>query len=202
MASGEGRGPLSLPPPTRTATVDGRLVVVYDGLMTAVELAGLARALSASTFHRTEFARADTPDYRHWVTELDLEVTRRLPFCRLTEELAAHHFGAGRAVTRTYCNAAYYGDMLLTHDDCGPEDGDVTALWYACEEWNVEWGGETIFYDRTQDAAIAVTPRPGRLCLFDGAIVHVGRPPNRVCFRPRHTVALKLTRSRGQDGQR
>ena len=56
----------------------------------------------------------------------------------------------------------------------------------------MEWGGETLFFNSIMDAEVAVSPRPGRLVVFDGAIIHVGRPPNRVCYAPRYTLAFKL----------
>jgi Rps23 Pro-64 3,4-dihydroxylase Tpa1-like proline 4-hydroxylase len=68
----------------------------------------------------------------------------------------------------------------------------LTALWYVAPEWNVEWGGETMLYNRDQDAVACVTPRPGRLAIFDGTILHAGRPPNRICYAPRYTLAFKL----------
>ena len=69
---------------------------------------------------------------------------------------------------------------------------ELTALWYLCEQWDTEWGGETLFYDDAGDAQIAVTPKPARLLLFDGAIRHAGKPPNRNCPVARYTFAIKL----------
>lgn len=41
---------------------------------------------------------------------------------------------------------------------------------------------------------LAVSPRPARLLLFDGAIRHAGKPPNRNCPSARYTFAIKLRR--------
>ena len=82
--------------------------------------------------------------------------------------------------------------MLYAHCDCGPDQRELTALWFMATEWEPEWGGETLFFDRTGDAMFCVSPRPGRLVLFDGAIPHVGRPPTRICYTPRYTFAIKL----------
>ena len=49
-----------------------------------------------------------------------------------------------------------------------------------------------MFFDANGDAQVAVTPKPGRLLLFDGAIRHAGRPPNRNCPVGRYTFAVKL----------
>jgi Rps23 Pro-64 3,4-dihydroxylase Tpa1-like proline 4-hydroxylase len=180
--------------PTRKAAVDGRDVVVLDDLLTRPEVLLVTSALKAGKFSKTEFARRETAEYRHWVAELDPRDIQRQPIFATTVEAVEEHFGGGYALFRCYCNVALFGDMLMTHTDCGPKDEVVTALWYMCAEWNLEWGGETLFFDATGDAVFVVSPRPGRLVVFDGAITHVGRPPNRICYEPRFTLALKFAR--------
>jgi SM-20-related protein len=82
--------------------------------------------------------------------------------------------------------------MLFTHTDCLPTSRELTALWFLMDRWDVEWGGETLFFTDDGDAEFVATPKPGRLVVFDGAIRHVGRPPNRVCYAARYTFAIKL----------
>jgi SM-20-related protein len=93
---------------------------------------------------------------------------------------------------RVYTNFASFGDTLLTHVDAVQGARELTALWYLCERWDTEWGGETLFYSDDGDAEIAISPRPARLLLFDGAIRHAGKPPNRNCPIGRYTFAIKL----------
>lgn len=106
--------------------------------------------------------------------------------------MAASRPGERYRAYRAYTNHAAYGDMLYTHCDCGPDQRELTALWYMTTHWEPEWGGETMFFDSSGDAMFCVSPRPGRLVLFDGAIPHVGRPPSRICYAPRYTFAIKL----------
>jgi len=40
-----------------------------------------------------------------------------------------------------------------------------------------------------------VSPKPGRLLLFDGAIRHAGKAPNRNCNVSRYTFTIKLRAS-------
>lgn len=181
------------PQPARSFVVDGRAIHVFDGLLPNPGL--YEQGLSRAAFTRTEVARPDTAGYRHWVTETRLDALRQQPILALTLQavsavLPDAHYDAYRA----YTNVATYGDMLFTHVDCLPDQQDLTALWYICEEWDVEWGGETVFFDDAGEIAAAVRPRPGRLVIFDGRIRHVGRPPNRICYYPRYTFALKLQR--------
>ena len=180
-------------PSSRRHQVDGREVCVYDGLLPHEQVVVLTSMFDEGAFTRTEWARPDTAAVRHWALNIPLEVGSRLavyePMMRAVQELMA---GKSYRIYRCYCNHASYGDVLFTHTDCEPQARDLTALWYVAPQWDVEWGGETLFYNRQADAEVAVTPRPGRLVIFDGTIQHAGRPPNRNCYAPRYTLAYKL----------
>lgn len=183
--------------PTWRAGIDGSSVAVYDGLMPEIELHKLWAVLNRAGFTRTEIARPDTAGHRHWATEIAVDALQSMPFLAPTLAAVAD-FAPGQdyRVYRSYVNVAHYGDMLFTHTDAHPGAGELTALWYICDRWDIEWGGETVFYDNTADVRAAVMPRPGRLSIFDGELRHAGRPPNRVCYVPRFTLALKLERMR------
>ncbi len=177
---------------TRAHDIDGRQVRVYDGLLPATAIAGLWDVLLRAPYTRSEVARPDTAEYRHWVSELPLEQLRQLPVLAPTLRALADFSTRAYRPYRAYVNSAQYGDMLFSHVDCAPDAGEVTALWYLCDHWDHEWGGETVFFDATHDARALVAPRPGRLVLFDGDLPHVGRPPNRTCYKPRFTFAIKF----------
>ena len=182
----------------RRIAVDGRTVAVFDGLIESRELAGLVQRLEQSPFTHTESARPDTRQHRHWVLNLPPEVGRSLPL--LAPSLAAAQLVSGGNAYRdyrAYCNYSSYGDVLLTHTDAQPGADEFTALWFLSTEWNPEWGGETLFFDAQGDAQAVVSPRPGRLVIFDGSIPHCGRPPTRICYAPRFTFAYKLERVPG-----
>ena len=179
--------------PTRSASLEGRDVFVFDGLVAPEESARYFRAISQASFTRTEYARPETAQMRHWVCEMPLENLPKASLWLATEKAVAALRPAERYQPyRVYTNFASYGDMLYSHVDALPEARELTALWFLCEQWDPEWGGETLFFDSAGDAQIAVSPRPGRLLLFDGAIRHAGRPPNRNCHTARYTFAIKL----------
>lgn len=179
--------------PTRTLVVDGRPLRVFDDHLPNV--GQYVNELALAAFARTETAKPETAEYRHWVKEMKLESVPR-PIFEATRRavLGFMESNAEYLPYRAYTNFASYGDMLFTHTDCKPEEGDLTALWYLCDRWDVEWGGETVFYDAQDEIACAIRPRPGRLIIFDGAIKHAGRPPNRICYAPRYTFAIKFER--------
>jgi SM-20-related protein len=180
--------------PDRVVTVDGRPLRVFDGHLPNVD--EYVRGLSRAAFTRTEIARPETAEYKHWATEVKIDALVQQPIFELTRRavLAFAAPGTGYRPYRAYTNVASYGDMLFSHTDCLPDQKDLTALWYLCERWDLEWGGETLFFDAGDEVACAILPRPGRLVIFDGAIKHVGRPPNRICYAPRYTFAIKFER--------
>lgn len=187
---------------TRKTSVDGRILSVFDGLLP--EPGPYVQALSRAAFTRSEVARPETAAYKHWVTEMRLEALVQQPIFELTRRavLTFASLAWGYQPYRAYTNIASYGDMLFTHTDCLPGQHELTALWYLCEKWDIEWGGETLFYDSADEVAVALAPKPGRLVVFDGAIKHVGRPPNRICYGPRYTFAIKFARVAAPGGQR
>ena len=180
--------------PSRDLQVDGRPIRVFDGLLSNV--GEYVQGLSRAAFTRSEVARPDTAEYKHWATEVKLDALVRQPIFEITERAVQAFASDGFAYRpyRAYTNVASYGDMLFTHTDCLPDQQDLTALWYLCSSWDVEWGGETMFFDANDEVVCAVIPKPGRLVVFDGAIKHVGRPPNRICYAPRYTFAIKFER--------
>lgn len=176
----------------RVVLIDGRALKIFDGYLDNVS--EYVAALSRAAFTRNEIARPETAEYKHWATEIKIDSLLRQPIYEITR-LAALSFatpGVSYRPYRAYTNVASYGDMLFTHTDCTPEQHDLTALWYLCERWDLEWGGETMFYDADDEVACAVRPRPGRLVIFDGSIKHAGRPPSRICYAPRYTMAVKF----------
>lgn len=178
--------------PSRAAQVSGRDVWVFDALVPPEEAARYFNAISQAAFTRTESARTDT-DFRHWVCEMPLANLPRTSLWAATETVVAQLRPGERFLPyRVYTNYASFGDTLLTHVDAVAPLRELTALWYLCEKWDTEWGGETLFYSDEGDAQIAVSPKPARLVLFDGQIRHAGKPPNRNCPVGRYTFAIKL----------
>lgn len=183
---------MSPPPVARSASIDGRRIFVLDDVVPQEDAAALHLIVSHRQFTKTERASNAHADYTHWVTHVDLDAAARLAVAAAARRAVGELFPGDRTMFRAYCNVAQFGDMLFAHRDCAPGKTDITALYYVCVEWNIDWGGETVFFDDAGDAVFAVTPRPRRMVVFDGAIRHVGRPPNRICFEPRYTLAMKF----------
>lgn len=174
--------------------IDGKQLWVFDSLSSHSETKELYQSLLNGAFKRDEIARPDTQDYRHFALNLNSMMYKSLPVYQRSvaaiEQLTAKRYQAYRG----YVNHAAFGDMLFTHTDCKPESDELTVLMYVCDTWDIEWGGETLFFNSEDDCAFACTPKPGRVVIFNGAIKHVGRPPNRICYTPRYTLAFKMER--------
>src|ERR1043165_9683137 len=177
--------------PSRSEKIDGRDVFVFDGLVTAEESAVYYRATAQAAFTRSEFASVNSTEVHHWACEMPLQNLPRASLWAATQEaVAAVRPGQEFRPYRAYTNFASFGALLLTHVDAQPDQPrELTALWYLCDRWETDWGGETLFYTPGGDALIAVAPKPARLVLFDGVIRHAGKPPNRNCPIGRYTFA-------------
>ena len=89
---------------------------------------------------------------------------------------------------RAYVNCSVYGDAYYVHRDCAAYERHVTALYYANLEWQPDWGGETIYYNDDEDAEFVISPRPGRLVIARGAMLHRGHVPIRSCYEERYSL--------------
>ena len=97
--------------------------------------------------------------------------------------------GSELKVIRAYINAWKPNEPSFPHiDNC-----HTTCLIYVNLNYDVMYGGETIFYDKHKDAQYAVTPYPGRAVFFDGNILHRASSFNHLYTSGyRHTIAYKL----------
>ena len=75
--------------PTRHEVVEGRDIFVFDGLVSDADLAAYVEALARAPFTRTEIAKAETAEYKHWVSELPLANVGLLPLWAPTERAVA-----------------------------------------------------------------------------------------------------------------
>jgi hypothetical protein len=178
----------------RRTDVDGRELVIVDDFLHDAPLRHFSAEVESLPFVRLERDRSDIDDYVTWVTNFDVDVVARQPYFRRIETLLASSFTDEHfTLRRAYANSLTYGDMAFGHRDCSPESRDVTALLFLTPGWQRDWGGETLFFADSGEAAAVVSPAPGRLLLFRGAIEHRGSVPQRECKRSRLTLVLKLT---------
>ena len=92
----------------------------------------------------------------------------------------------------SYINCLKHGDTPGVHVDAPywvPEN--KTVLVYLNPDYHPNFGGETVFYDHKLDAQRIVSPRPGRVVIFDGRVPHTGKPPTPRYPVNRYIIAFK-----------
>lgn len=173
--------------------IEPMAVTVHDGLVSAAMVSELFDAIHQPVYHFGQKSNPEDP-FGFWIANIPRELIDGdnpiAALWRLVDTQIAH----GQCdIERMYVNAYTYGDCPTIHVD-SHEPGHYTVLYYANEEWDIKWSGETVFYNAERDEIIkAVVPRPGRISVFDGRVPHVAREPNRIAPVVRYTIAIKLT---------
>ena len=178
----------------RRHDIGKRAIFVVDGLFDEQFIRMVHHYMSRLQFALSGYDTPQTKHLLHWNHEFDLE---NLPSIPLIPELVSRTvavstelFSSSRLqLQRMHCNAQNYGDMQNVHTDLTP---GVTALYFANPLWETDWMGETIFYNDDNEPLYAVIPKPGRLLIFTGDIMHRGGVPSRQCLAPRLSVAFKF----------
>jgi hypothetical protein len=86
------------------------------------------------------------------------------------------------------------GEYRIIHVD-STKPHDLTCLYFANEKWDVEWGGELLLYNRAKTEVLhAVTPKPGRMVIFESCIPHRGGTQSVICREIRMAVVLRFKR--------
>lgn len=172
-----------------------RHIVVVDHCVKPNTVRELFHCLCGDHFKRTEFARPDTREFKHHITEYKPESLRSSDLSKTLGELAKLCFprpvGDPLEAYRMYTNAVHFGDVAFVHRDASDHD-NVTVLVYPNPTWRPEFGGETMFYDEDGEIICCIEPREGRVVLFHGSILHKGSPPGRLYHDSRYTTAFKF----------
>ncbi|HEY2444966.1 MAG TPA: 2OG-Fe(II) oxygenase [Rhizomicrobium sp.] len=178
--------------PVTRRIVGSREAYLCDNLFDDATITRVAALLKALQYRRVETSRTGT-DVSGASAEVPEYLSSSEPLFAQMKAFAEKTFAvSGLRKQRLYVNSTVYGDMYYPHRDYGEGDRHISVLYYANPQWSVDWGGETILYSDDGDAQLAVTPRPGRILAFHGAILHRGGVPTRLCYEERLTVAYKL----------
>ena len=101
-------------------------------------------------------------------------------------------------ILHMYVNLGIPTDYNEIHTDVGgsilPTNQFMTLLYYANPEWNLNWGGETVFYSEALDTVEFISFFvPGRIVIFDQAIPHSARTQSISANKYRFTLACKMS---------
>lgn len=184
-------------PNIRRALISGREIFVCDNMIALETMNRIGALVKTLVYRRKEKSRPGVPGLAA-ISEIAAAQISNNVFLqnlrRITEDLFP---GEQLLDLRAYVNSSIYGDSYYVHRDCPENESHVTALYYANLEWQTDWGGETIYYNDDYDAELVVSPRPGRVVVARGAILHRGTVPTRTCYEERLTLAYKLNSGQG-----
>jgi hypothetical protein len=169
-------------PKIRKSVISGRELFVCDHMVDPMMMMQVGQLVRTLHYVRKEKSRPGVPGLAA-VSDIAADRIGSDPFLRGLRQTVERLFPGERfSDQRAYVNCSVYGDGYYTHRDCAQHEPHVTALYYANPEWQPDWGGETIYYDDGEEAEIVVMPRPGRLVIARGAILHRGNVPTRDCY--------------------
>jgi len=172
--------------------ISGRELFICDNFIDPAMVTAIGSDLKTMPFVRKEKSRVGVPGLAS-SANIDAALLPKDPFFLRLRAVAEKLFpGEVLHDQRAYVNSAVYGDSYYIHRDSPEGSSNVTVLYYANLIWEPDWGGETIFYKDDNDAVLAVSPRPGRLVVSRGAILHRGTVPTQDCHEARLTIAYKL----------
>ena len=167
-------------------------VDIHDGLISERMVSEIFASVHQPVYL---FGQKSNPGdaFGFWIASISSDVLESVAPLRQFWRIVDEHINQGQCgIERMYVNAYNYGDCPTIHTDHA-DAGYYTVLYYANEEWDANWSGETVFYNEARDEIVkSVFPKPGRIIVFDSRIPHVAREPNRICPVVRYTVAIKL----------
>lgn len=101
-------------------------------------------------------------------------------------------FMEGQVLQRIYANAHTYGLEGAIHRDHREGKKGLTAIIYMHPIWSLSWSGELMLFSNDHSTIInTISPKPGRLVLFNGDIPHVAKSPSRECPFLRISLVFK-----------
>jgi SM-20-related protein len=181
-------------PTFQTRQIDERPLILIDGLFQADFIQLFDHFLKTLRFSLADYDAEDSPHVLHWIHEFSLEDVTRHPllsvaYSRISSAAETACPKPRIQLKRIHCNTSLYGDLQLPHHDITP---GMTWLYYANPIWQLNWMGETIFYDSRGEPVYAVFPKPGRVVVFAADILHRGGVPSRECVDARRSIAFKF----------
>jgi SM-20-related protein len=174
--------------------IAGRKIFVFDRFLAGQDVRAFAASLQRVGFRRTEADSAAARDTSSFSCDYDVATVENRPFVKRIRNLVVQYFPRLREprLYRAYANLGIYGDVHVPHRDSSLGTDSVTGLYYANDKWEAPWAGETVFFNESKDSVRSISPRPGRLVIFDGTLLHRTGSVSRLCRASRFSVAIKF----------
>lgn len=191
---------LRLKRPTFEHLIGGRRVLVFDAIVPRADVRAMAEAIADAPYLRKWSTTRASSFAKYWSLRYPQRTVEALPLYQAVLAYIREYFPDRRVrLDRAYVNNNAFGDLLARHAD-SVRGGGVTAAYYANARWSPDWGGETVFFQGKREAVVCVTPKPGRVVLFDPLLQHRGNPPLRHCYEGRLMFTFKFEPARPRRG--
>ncbi len=182
----------------RSENVDGHFVHVFDGLFDPQAILRFHHSMLIANFSCLQASKEETRKFKEWVASFDVDDFAEHWLAQACEKILnemPETSGKTYRLRRVFCNLFSFGSYTFSHNDSGSQhdaDGEISFLYMVNHEWDHEWGGETIIFNDQGEPQICVGVKPGRLVVFDGAIIHRAGVPTRYCDEHRLTFSLRF----------
>jgi len=196
--------PAQLRRPTEPAVSSAREVRIgehtlhiLDGLIEEERVQRVDRFCRLMPFHRIRYGYredhgAEMKHGHQWVHLVAPDERRFLPLDAI-EAAARRVYGDDIRPGRAHVNCIQPNERRYPHIDGAP-GRVIVGVYFVNAAWQHRWMGDLTFFDGDEPAAV-VQPRPGRVALFDGGLVHRGGGPAADCPDVRYAVAAKYLRA-------
>jgi SM-20-related protein len=178
--------------------------ILKDNAFPADLYARLRDTVRAAPMRYGSKSNRNTDPHGHWAWKPIHDSTHNLADLtgRLIGDLVdgwqyvrSHLLPAGTTykLTRCYSNGYTYGTDGYFHTDSG-RPGDITVIIYICDEWPIDWAGETAY--TKGEEYWSCPPRPNRALIIPSDMQHAARAVSRKCTALRTTLMFKCRPTR------
>lgn len=160
-----------------SCNVDGLPIWVFDNVLPVHEHDAMFAYCLNSLYSPKHLSNSniDGPSDSRFVSNLTKQQSDDLSLTHARNEIL-EHLGYSTVLSHVYINCYDTHTSCASHIDAHFKS--LTFLYYANTKWDIDWGGETLFYDSHKNIAFASALRPNRAIVFDARILHMAKVPS------------------------
>lgn len=140
----------------------------------------------------------DNDPHGHWVAVLSgtdrhntEDATHRLPPDILAGWREVQRVIKHKSLVTSYMNGYTYGTEGYFHRDWPDPDYTTVIVYLLRDEWDPDWGGETVFIDDEKNIRASIFPKANRVVVFPSNLNHCARGVSRKFNGVRKTLMFK-----------
>lgn len=181
-------------------TKSNQTITVVDGLFNTAEIVGIHSGILQLPYQigQSNSAQVQNLADKRMITKLSPPHLERFQLFdhEQREPTMRQLIPEEWEIADAYVNLGLKSDTQSIHVDAYDRGGDnqyKTYLYYANDQWQPHWGGETVFFtDNTEEVEHIVYPKPGRIVVFDSQIPHLAHIQTTSGPSYRFTIAIKF----------